>query len=85
MSTHKDYLGDGVYVDFDGFSLVLTTENGVETTNTMILEPQVYEALTRYVARLVAELAEIREHRTPEAEPDANPSDGNPADYGDRG
>lgn len=48
----KSYLGDGVYVDFDGFSLVLTTENGIEVTNTIVLEPEVYSELTRYVAEL---------------------------------
>jgi len=48
----KQYLGDGVYVDFDGFALVLTTENGIETTNTIVLEPEVYSALLAYVATL---------------------------------
>ena len=44
----KTYLGDGVYVDFDGFAFVLTTENGIEVTNTIILEPEVYDALVRF-------------------------------------
>lgn len=80
------YLGDGVYVRWDGFMLCLTTENGVETTNTIYLEPEVWRALAAYVEHIKAEQAKIREHRTPEAEePDANMSDGNPADYGDRG
>lgn len=29
MSPLRAYLGDAVYVDFDGFSVVLTTEDGV--------------------------------------------------------
>jgi hypothetical protein len=48
----KVYLGDGVYCDFDGLALVLTTENGVSVTNTIVLEPEVYTALARYVERL---------------------------------
>ncbi len=53
MSTCKDYLGDSVYVDFDGYALILTTENGpAGPTNTIILEPEVYAAMVRYVERL---------------------------------
>lgn len=48
----KSYLGDGAYVDFDGYALVLTTENGIRTTNRIVLEPEVYAALVRYVAGL---------------------------------
>lgn len=54
MNAPKVYLGDSVYVAFDGFGLVLTTENGFGPSNTIVLEPEVYEALTQYVARLVA-------------------------------
>lgn len=48
----KTYLGDGAYADFDGYSLVLTTENGIEVTNTIVLDPRVYSALVRYVEGL---------------------------------
>lgn len=48
----KTYLGDSVYVDFDGYSLFLTTENGLGASNTIVLEPEVYRALTEYVERL---------------------------------
>lgn len=44
----KTYLGDGVYADFDGYGIVLTTENGISVTNTIVLEPEVYEALVAY-------------------------------------
>lgn len=48
----KAYLGDGVYVDMwpevDG-GLILTTENGIETTNRIYLEPQTIIALSRYL------------------------------------
>lgn len=48
----KAYLGDGVYVDFDGHALVLTTENGIQVTNTIVLESDVYSNLLEYVNRL---------------------------------
>jgi len=48
----KSYLGDGIYIYFDGYSLVLTTENGIEITNEIVLEPDVYESLLRYVDML---------------------------------
>ena len=52
MPLMKEYIGDGVYVAFDGYSLVLTTENGLALTNTIVLEPPVYTALVEYVSRL---------------------------------
>lgn len=45
----KTYLGDAVYAEIDSAGyLVLTTENGIETTNTIYLEPEVYAALKMY-------------------------------------
>jgi hypothetical protein len=49
----KEYLGDAVYVrrsDFDN-SLILTTENGISTTNEIYLYDDVYSALLEYVKR----------------------------------
>lgn len=51
MTKERDYVGDGVYVEFDGLGLVLTTENGIEVTNRIVLEPEVFGALLRFVAR----------------------------------
>lgn len=48
----KEYLGDGAYVDFDGFALWLTAENGIDVTDRICLEPEVYYALVKYVERL---------------------------------
>lgn len=50
----KEYIGDGVYVDFDGYQLELSTEreNG---TNRIYLEPQLWVNLTKYVERLKTE------------------------------
>jgi hypothetical protein len=53
MKVDKVYLGDGVYASFDGYAIELTTENGIETTNTILLEPEVYEALEQYAHKCV--------------------------------
>jgi hypothetical protein len=45
----KAYLGDAVYADFDGHHVVLTTENGLETTNTIYLVPDVLVALQQFL------------------------------------
>lgn len=48
-SVNKRYLGDGVYCDHDGYQFILTTENGVEATNRICLEPEVIMALMKYL------------------------------------
>jgi hypothetical protein len=48
----KKYLGDGVYAEFDGYFVALTTENGVSITNTIYLEPDVYGNLCEFMNRL---------------------------------
>ena len=53
----KQYLGDGVWVDYEegegfGDALVLSTEDGIRTTNTIFLEGGVYTNLLKYVERL---------------------------------
>jgi hypothetical protein len=52
----KTYLADSVYVDYDGYYLVLTTDNGEGPTNTIYLEPAVWSELRHYVERLTQEL-----------------------------
>jgi hypothetical protein len=49
------YVGDGVYVEYDGFSLILTTEDGVSTTNRIVLEPEVYNSLVNFVTHIIPE------------------------------
>ncbi len=48
----KTYLGDGCYVDFDGYDLILTAEDGVNVNHRIVLEPYVYRALVEYVDRI---------------------------------
>lgn len=42
-------MGDGVYVDQDARGVVLTTENGYEVTNTIVLESDVFGQLLVYL------------------------------------
>lgn len=46
----KTYLGDAVYADVDHFGcLILTTEDGIRTTNRIVLDQQVLAALSAYM------------------------------------
>ena len=44
------YLGDSVYAGYDGYHIVLTTNNGYpdDPRNRIALEPAVYAALQQY-------------------------------------
>lgn len=46
----KRYLGDSVYVVYDGYHIVLTTENGLPTdpSNKILLEPHLLKLLNKY-------------------------------------
>lgn len=57
----KEYIGDSVYVDYNGWAYVLTTENGHYASNTIVLEPEILTALIRYKDRLTEALVEQRE------------------------
>jgi len=52
-SNLKEYLGDSVYAEFDGYAIILTTENGLPTdpSNTITIEPMVLSALTKFAER----------------------------------
>ena len=50
------YLGDSVYVGFDGYHVVLTTENGIEATNKIFLDPSVLRNLDEYREALKLEI-----------------------------
>ncbi len=46
----KLYLGDAVYVDLTKHGeVILTTEDGIRTTNTIILEPKVLQSFLDYL------------------------------------
>lgn len=48
----KTYLGDSVYVEFNGYELVLTTENGdlLAPSNTIYLGSDIWRNLVRVVS-----------------------------------
>lgn len=49
----KIYLGDAVYADIDQFErVVLTTEDGIEATNTIVLEPEVLSLFQLWLKRV---------------------------------
>ena len=50
----KKYLGDAVYAEFDGYSIILTTENGIAATNTIYLEPEVVRAFDKFRSAVLA-------------------------------
>lgn len=47
MLLRKEYIGDSVYAEFNGWGVTLTTENGRGPSNTIVLEPEVLRALNR--------------------------------------
>jgi len=49
-----EYLGDSVYADFDGYHIVLTTNNGYpdDPRNRICLDPEVFESLLRFKKKL---------------------------------
>ncbi len=59
----KRYLGDGAYVEFDGYAFVLTAEDGIRVTHRIVLEPEVYTALTRYAHEVITAAIAARKAR----------------------
>jgi len=51
----KTYLGDGLYASFDGYGIQLTAENGIEISDRVYVEPQVYEALIQFARSINTE------------------------------
>jgi len=49
----KEYLGDGAYVDYDGYQVWVTTSNGISTTNEIAFEPEVMERLIAYWSKIL--------------------------------
>lgn len=57
----KRYLGDGVYVTFDGYQVWLETSVQYDSGSKIALEPEVFNALRSYVERLPELLSKIRQ------------------------
>ena len=43
-----DYIGDGVYVRYDGFGITLMANHHEHPTDQVYLEPEVLDALNRF-------------------------------------
>lgn len=62
----KEYLGDAVYASWTGHDVVLTTEDGIRATNTIVLDPWVIAALENFLVKLnpgFAEEAEVDDEK----------------------
>lgn len=70
----KEYIGDGVYAEYDGFGTVLTSENGESVLAEIYLEPSTLADLTSYVTREVerAKAAYRARREQPEAGGDSH-------------
>ncbi len=53
MNKYEDYLGDGLYADFDGYQIILAAndKNSGHPTDRVYLEPSVIAAFLRYINR----------------------------------
>ena len=62
-NNYRQYLGDSVYADFDGFHVVLTTENGLpgDPSNTIYLDPHVLAALGAYAKKIIEAIGKEKE------------------------
>lgn len=49
---YKQYIGDGVYANYDGWAITLTTEDGTTVTNRIVLEPEVLYSLIEYARHI---------------------------------
>jgi hypothetical protein len=56
MDKRQEHLGDGVYVEFDGYSVILKANSHETPTDTICLEPFVIAAFERWLAVLKADL-----------------------------
>ena len=47
-----EYIGDGVYVTFDGFGVLLHANSHDKPTDKIYLEPKVLQSLNEYIERM---------------------------------
>ena len=50
--TPRDYIGDGVYVEFDGFGVWLKANDFFDPTDKVYLEPEVFAKLLHFAERI---------------------------------
>lgn len=59
----KTYIGDSVYIRFDGYHFILETHNGFkdDPSNRIALEPGLIEAIVRHQKYVYQQFEELRE------------------------
>lgn len=55
----KKYLGDGVYVEYTGEQIILSTSDGINTTNKIYLDVEVLSALSAFIKKIYVNSAVI--------------------------
>ena len=48
----KDYMGDGIYANDEGYAMRLTSENGIIVLHEIVIEPLMLQAINRYAVRM---------------------------------
>ena len=56
-----EYIGDGVYVEYDGFGIWLLANDHLAPTDKIYLEPEVLEALNRFLERIKDETSKTKD------------------------
>lgn len=49
---NEDYLGDGVYIKFDGYQMILMANDHRNPTDTIAIDPAVFKRLLGYAERI---------------------------------
>lgn len=57
---YKDYLGDSVYVKFDGTNIILYLDNGIGVDTEIVLDPQVLDNFYIYINKILDMLVKQR-------------------------
>ncbi len=58
MEDNLEYLGDGLYVKFDGYQVYLMANSHITPSDTVALDPHVLRAFLQYVKRINEKKAE---------------------------
>lgn len=56
-----EYLGDGVYVSFDGYHFILKANSYTVPTSIIALDPHVFNALVAYARKINSAMNEDKE------------------------
>jgi hypothetical protein len=51
MKPMREYLGDSVYAEFDGYEIKLALNNGLDDHTVIVLEPEVIARMNAFIKR----------------------------------